>query len=213
MATGGAAADRRSRRRGETIQEILRVAIEVMAADGVAALSLSEVARRIGIQPPSLYKYFPSRLAVYDALFADGSRRVLAEFRAGAAAADPGLPALFAGLERFAAFILDQQVLGQLLFWRPVPGFVPSPEAFEPAQELATEVRTRLTVAAALGQIHPDAASEEGQALLTVLVGGVLSQQAANEPGAGLATGRFARLLPRVLQIFADTYRPERSAP
>ena len=53
--------DRRRRRRQETIDEILDIAVQVMAEEGVAGLSLSEVARRMGIQPPSLYKYFPLR--------------------------------------------------------------------------------------------------------------------------------------------------------
>ena len=44
--------DRRERRRRETIEEILDVAVEVMAADGVAGLSLAEVARRMGVRPP-----------------------------------------------------------------------------------------------------------------------------------------------------------------
>ncbi|HSK35318.1 MAG TPA: helix-turn-helix domain-containing protein [Actinomycetota bacterium] len=56
--------DRRLQRHNQTIEEILDVAIEVMAEDGVAALSLAEVARRMGMRPPSLYQYFPSKLAV-----------------------------------------------------------------------------------------------------------------------------------------------------
>ena len=69
LEAAGAPGARRLRRRQETIDEILQHAVAVMQADGVAALSLSEVARRMGIKPPSLYKYFPSKLAVYDELF------------------------------------------------------------------------------------------------------------------------------------------------
>ncbi|MEU0837731.1 helix-turn-helix domain-containing protein, partial [Streptomyces sp. NPDC005969] len=69
--------DRRLRRRNETVQEILDVAVEVMAEEGVAALSLAEVARRVGMRPPSLYQYFPSKMAVYDALFERGMRQAV----------------------------------------------------------------------------------------------------------------------------------------
>ena len=62
-------ADRRARRRQETIEEILDLAEAVMTEEGVNGLSLAEVARRLGVQPPSLYKYFPSLMSVYDALF------------------------------------------------------------------------------------------------------------------------------------------------
>src|SRR6266478_2225473 len=61
--------DRRARRRQETIEEILDIAIDVMSEHGVNGLTLSEVARRLGVQPPSIYKYFASIGAVYDALF------------------------------------------------------------------------------------------------------------------------------------------------
>src|SRR6266498_2864951 len=66
--------DRRQRRRQETISEALDVALQVMAEQGVAGLSLGEVARRMGIRPPSLYVYFDSKNALYDAIFAQGWR-------------------------------------------------------------------------------------------------------------------------------------------
>ena len=41
------------RRRQETIEEILAIAEDVMTEEGVNGLSLSEVARRLGVKPPS----------------------------------------------------------------------------------------------------------------------------------------------------------------
>src|SRR5256885_16808068 len=70
--------DRRHRRRLETIEEVLDHAVRIMAEDGVAGLSLGEIARRMGIRTPSLYVYFPSKNALYDALFARGWRELLA---------------------------------------------------------------------------------------------------------------------------------------
>ena len=108
-----ASVDRRRRRREQTIDEILGIAVDVMAQEGVAGLSLSEVARRMGIQPPSLYKYFPSKLALYDELFKRGAREALAVFRAAAARAEPGWSALTAGIEAIMRLGLDHQVAGQ----------------------------------------------------------------------------------------------------
>lgn len=213
MTRAAAVTDRRRRRREETIQEIVAIAVEIMAADGVAALSLSDVARRLGIQPPSLYKYFRSKLALYDAVFAEGARRVRAEFRAGAVGAGPGLPALAAGLQRVARFTLANPVYGQLLYWRPVPGFTPSPQAYRPAQEFVADVAAALRAAADLGQVHPDAATDEGHTLLSVLVSGALSQQMANEPDADFDNGRYVRLLPRLLDMFVASYPPKERGP
>lgn len=201
---------RRQRRRQQTIEEILEVAVQVMAEEGVAGLSLSEVARRMGIQPPSLYKYFPSKLAVYDALFQRGAREVLSTFRAAATQAEPGWAALTAGLEAVMRRGLDHQVIAQLLNWRPVPGFEPSAQAFRPSVEFVDEVRRLLQVAADRGELHPDAASEAGTALLSVLTAGVMSQQLANQPRASWAHGRFTRLTPQVLDLFRRAYPPPR---
>jgi AcrR family transcriptional regulator len=207
--SGPAAPDRRRRRREQTIDEILDVAVEVMAEEGVAGLSLSEVARRMGIQPPSLYKYFPSKLAVYDAMFQRGARQVLAVFRAATAGAEPGWAALTAGLEAVMRLALDHQVTAQLLTWRPVPGFEPSAEAFAPSIEFIGEVRQLLQAAAERGELGPGASSEEGAALLSALVAGVMSQQLANQPRASWDQGRFTRLAPRVLELFRCAYPPQ----
>jgi AcrR family transcriptional regulator len=207
---GTAGVDRRHRRREQTIDEIIGVATDVMAQEGVAGLSLSEVARRMGIQPPSLYKYFPSKLALYDELFKRGSREALAVFRAAAARAEPGWAALTAGLEAIMRLGLDHQVTGQLLNWRPVPGFEPSAEAFAPSIELVQDIRRLIAAAADRSQLDPAAASEEGAALLSVLIAGVMSQQLANQPRASWEQGRFTRLTPRVLQLFQCAYPPQK---
>src|SRR5690242_14623117 len=90
--------DRRARRRQETIEEILDIAEDVMTEEGVNGLSLAEVARRLGVQPPSIYKYFPSLMAIYDALFERGQLEHIEVLRQAMASADPGLDALIAGL-------------------------------------------------------------------------------------------------------------------
>ncbi|MFE0543994.1 TetR/AcrR family transcriptional regulator [Streptomyces sp. NPDC058891] len=120
--------DRRLRRRNETVQEILDTAIEVMTEDGVAGLSMAEVARRVGVRPPSLYQYFPSKMAIYDALFERGGREsadVLEPYSARLAE-DPRA-VIVAGQQAGVAWAMANPVLAQLLYWRPVPNFEPTP--------------------------------------------------------------------------------------
>ena len=69
--------DRRAVRRQATVDELVDVAVDVMAEHGAAGLSLGEVARRMGMRPPSLYVYVDSKNAVYDLVFAQGWRAVL----------------------------------------------------------------------------------------------------------------------------------------
>lgn len=199
---------RAARRRAETIQRILAIAVEVMAAEGVAALSLSDVARRLGIQPPSLYKYFPSKLALYDAVFEQGARGVRDGCREAIADSRPGMPALSAVLERLAHFVVANPVYAQLLYWRPVPGFTPSPQAYLPAQQFQADIAAVLHEAVRRGHLHADAATEDGQTLLFTLVAGALTQQLANQPHADADTGRYVRLLPRLRDMFVATFPP-----
>src|SRR3954454_2489497 len=134
MTTEAVPVDRRQRRRLETIEEVLDHAAEIMAEEGVAGLSLGEIARRMGIRPPSLYVYFPSKNALYDALFARGWRELLATMRAYEAA-EPAevsndLAAAMLGYGRhMGRWSVENIAYAQLLFWRPVPGFRPSDEA------------------------------------------------------------------------------------
>jgi AcrR family transcriptional regulator len=205
--------DRRTRRRNQTVQEILDVALEVMAEEGVAGLSLSEVARRMGLRPPSLYQYFPSRMAIYDALFERAAQQAveIAERYRGMLAGDPA--AFSAGQHAMLAWLMANPLLAQLLYWRPVPGFEPSARAYAPAVRLAGLLREELQATVAAGQLAPGAATDEGVALYTVLMSGVISQQLSNEPSAPAGQGRFTRLLPAVLEMFFRYYAPEEEVP
>lgn len=200
--------DRRIRRRQETIEEILVIAEDLMTEEGVNGLSLSEVARRLGVKPPSIYKYFDSLMAIYDALFERGQRAHLDAIRAAMAQADPGLDALTAGLEASGRWALDHPALAQLLFWRPVPSFEPSPKAMAPSVEMVRLERHALADAAAMGQLGPAADSDEALWLTSVLVSGVVGQAMANEPGTPWGEGRFSPLLPKLLGTLAALYPP-----
>jgi AcrR family transcriptional regulator len=67
--------DRRAERREATKAEILDAAWAIAREEGLAALSLRDVARRVGMQAPSLYGYFDSKMAIYDAMYAQGSQQ------------------------------------------------------------------------------------------------------------------------------------------
>jgi AcrR family transcriptional regulator len=202
--------DRRARRRQETIGEILDLAEAIMTEEGVNGLSLAEVARRLGVTSPSLYKYFPSLMAVYDALFLRGAREHLEVMRAATVGVPPGLPALEAALEAGGQWCLQHRGLAQLLFWRPVPSFEPSPEAFAPSIEMMDLNRQCLADAVAGGQLGPSARSDEAIYFVSILIAGTLSQSMANEPDVPWGEGRFSPLFPRLMALLPVAYPPAR---
>jgi AcrR family transcriptional regulator len=81
--------DRRAERFEATRQEILAVAWELVKADGLAGLSIRELGSRVGLRAQSLYVYFPSKHAIYDAMFAEANRDMLDRRRAVNVNADP----------------------------------------------------------------------------------------------------------------------------
>jgi AcrR family transcriptional regulator len=200
--------DRRARRRQETIEEILDIAEAVMAADGVNALSLSEIARRLGVQPPSLYTYFPSLMALYDALFERGSRAHVDNASAAVAAAPPGMAAVVAWVEAETRWGVEHQAIAQLLFQRPVPSFVPSEWAMAPVMSSVVNLRALLGEAVRLGELGPGADSDEAANLVIVWGNGIFACTAANEPGCAWGEGRFTPLFPKVVPLLTSVYPP-----
>jgi AcrR family transcriptional regulator len=220
MTTAPEALDRRQRRRQETIEEVLDHAVALMAEEGVAGLSLGEIARRMGIRTPSLYVYFPSKHALYDALFARGWQLLLDTMTAYDEEHPPtgsDLAAVMLGHGgHFVRWSVENLAYAQLLFWRPVPGFHPSEAAYEPAVLLVERAVARLQELQDRGVIRADADIQQVQRDWTVLVSGVVSQQLANAPDEPFESGRFTTALPELAAMFATHYGttdPHRATP
>jgi AcrR family transcriptional regulator len=203
--------DRRARRRQETIEEALDVAVAVMAEQGVAGLSVGEVARRMGIRPPSLYVYFASKNALYDAIFARGWRLVgaaMVDVNERVARMRTARTILGEVAASFVGWALANPAYAQLMFWRPVPGFEPSAEAYQPAVEVSDAACVAFADLQRRGLLRSDVDVGVIYQDWTVLLSGVISQQLSNEPSAGYAGGRFTAALPRLVDIFCRYYAP-----
>ncbi len=197
-----------ARRRAAVVEEALDHAVALITEAGVGALSVSEVARRMGIRGPSLYKYFPSRHAMYDALFARGLAQELAAIGAAVADLPHGVARIRAGGAASVAWAVANPALAQLLHWRPVPGFEPSPEVFGPSVGDMAEVGAEFAEAVRLGQLAPAADSDDAIRLFTVVLSGLISQQLANQPGVPYAEGAFSRLTDAAIELLLSAYAP-----
>jgi AcrR family transcriptional regulator len=195
------------RRRAGVKAEALEHAIGIMTEQGVGALSISEVARRMGMRGPSLYKYFPSLHALYDALFAHGMADEQRALALDAADLPRGVPRIRAAAIAIVRWAIENPALAQLLHWRPVPGFEPSRETFELSVRDMASAREEFDEAVRLGQLAPEAAGDDALRLYTVVMSGVISQQLANEPGVPYADGAFSRLTETAIDLFLSAYR------
>lgn len=203
----GKTLNRREQVREETIEKILSIAREEMQAEGVAALSLGTIARRLGMRPPSLYTYFDSKHAIYDALFRRGFLefgRRMSERPYQDGTLRENLESLMTTYMRFAQ---ENQDLYQLMFQRPVPGFVPSEES----------------MAVSLGQLNASKEQfayllegedntltipfEEARDLVIAFEHGLTEMHLANNPDLPVGEGRFGQLIPQAVQILLDAWQ------
>jgi AcrR family transcriptional regulator len=180
-------------RREATHREILAAAWDAARQQGVAQLTLRDVADRVGMRPPSLYSHFASKHAIIDAMFGQGWADYLALCRE----MRPGLPVEpRARLRAIAHQFFDHSVADpawfQLLNQRVVPGFEPSAAAYAPSLEVVAMLREEL---ADIGVTDPESLD-----LWVALVGGLVEATLANDPGGD----RYQRLLDRAVEMYAD---------
>ena len=185
----------RERRRQQTRAEILEAAWRLAERDGIAGLSLRELAGEVGMRPPSLYTYFDSKAAIYDAMFAAGYRELDAMEADLELDPDDPVGTLERSTEAFVDFCGASLARFQLMFTRAVPGWEPSPEAY--AVSVASYERS-VEELARLGIDEPRHVD-----LLTALVAGLASQQLANDPGGD----RWRRLSREAAQMYVTHAR------
>ncbi len=192
---GEAKIDRRAARREATKAEILDAAWELVREHGLAGLSLRELATKVGMRAPSLYQYFDSKHAIYDALFEQGARAALETAGAPLDLTD-AREALRTAARRMFDFMVGDPARSQLLFQRTIPGFEPSPASYAPAVELLAPAR-ELLVAVCI--TDPDALDS-----WTALLSGLTNQQIANDPGGD----RWGRLIDRMVDMYLAEFAP-----
>jgi AcrR family transcriptional regulator len=181
--------DTRAARREATRERILRAAWDLARRDGLAAITLREVARQVGMRAPSLYTYFGSKNAMYDAMYAQAAQDLAETLARRAQASDPR-QTLRGRMRLFTGFCVGDPVRYQLLMERPIPGFEPAPESFQITVTALAGTRADLEAAGAHGEPALD--------LFRALITGLVSLQIANDPGGD----RWARLQDDALDMF-----------
>ncbi len=196
-----ASPDRRARRRAAKRARIVAEAWSLARRDGLAGISLRDLADRVDLQQPSLYAYFESKLDLYGSMFEDGQRQLLERCLAREPLAD-ARDELVAIVEDLVRFSSEDVVRHQLLFQRTIPGFEPSDAAMEPARRFLELMTDRLRAAGVEGQSEVD--------LFSAIVAGLAHQQVANDPGGD----RWVVLARRVVEtLFTDADRPPPNRP
>jgi AcrR family transcriptional regulator len=92
---------------------LIAVAREAFAERGADA-SLDDIARRAGVGPGTLYRHFPTRMALMEAVYRDGVEALCAEAYDRLASPSPG-DALAEWLRSFLAYVATKRGLAKAL--------------------------------------------------------------------------------------------------
>ncbi len=178
-------------RREAKVAGIVESAWSLARKHGMGGVSLHALAREVGMRQPSLYAYFDSKSALFDAMFADGNRQLLERLDDLRLPRDPRL-ALKRFIGEFVAFALSDPARYELLFERHLPGFVPSPESYGLAEEVLGRVYALIRAAGVVEQGDIDC--------MIAMVAGLMQAQTSNDPGGS----RWTRHLNRLVDLYVD---------
>lgn len=178
-------------RRRRVQRDILDAAWALMGREGVAALSVREVARALGMRQQSLTYYFPTKQDLLDGLFADGFMDLSRRFAELPPASDP-VAGVVELATAFVQYCVGHAAGYHLMFQRTVPGFEPSDQSHAVALGALSVLQERLAAAGIT-----DVADV---AVVRSLMSGVAAEQIANDPDGRLFADQTARAMGYVLQ-------------
>jgi AcrR family transcriptional regulator len=180
-----------TQRREARIAGLIAAAWALAREHGSGGVSLHALARAVGMRQPSLYEYFDSKHALYDAMFADGNRQLLARLDTVKLPRDPRA-ALKKYAGAFVAFALEDPARCELMFQRPVPGFTPSAESYALAEAV---------LGGAVKLMHEAGVTAPGDIdCIVAMIAGLIDAQMTNDPGGN----RWTRHLNRLLDLLVD---------
>lgn len=190
----------RAARRRSAREAIVDAAWTLVGEYGLGALSIRDLARQAGITTPTVYAYFDSKHAIYDAMFGQAAAAFEQRATEPYGSEDPRV-VLAESLRRFVDFCTGDVPRYQLLFQRTIPNFEPSPESFAPAVRALGELRALLVRAGVDDPRRVD--------LWTALTTGLVDQQISNDPGGD----RWSRLVDDAVTMFLGAQPLPASSP
>jgi AcrR family transcriptional regulator len=163
-------------------QNVLAAAEAVFASQGIGA-PIDEVALLAKVGVGTVYRHFPTKESLYEAVVVDRMERLLTEIRETGEAADPG-EALFSALARIVEVAASKRDLADAL---ARAGIDLKAAAAGPFEELQREVGTLLQRAQACGAARSDVDASD----LIALVSGacMAAEHQACTDGARKLTG------------------------
>ena len=174
---------------------VLEVAYQTFADEGLA-VPIDEIARRAGVGAGTVYRHFPTKEALFEAIVLTRHERMTAQARLLAGARDPGA----AFFDFLAALVDEGRVKRDLADALAAAGFDSSPAAARVGQEFRDAVAELLARAQRAGAVRDGVGIADLMALLRGISLAVRDAWEADQPR-------------RLLEIVCGGLRPPVSPP
>ena len=174
---------RPKQRTPELRDHVLRVAVAMLARQGVAAFTTRRVAEEAATSPPAVYELFGDKAGLVREVFFEGFRLLRQRFDRLAEGADPRAD-LVAVVQALRAFVRENPVLAELMFSRPFKDFDPGPSGLEAGRNVREFVVGRVRRCIDAGILAGDA-TDVAHVLVSMTQG-----LAATEMAGWLGTSR-----------------------
>lgn len=180
----------RDARADATRETVIEAAWELSESEGLTGWSLRLLAKEVGLKAPTLYAYFDSKNAIFDAMFAEAWTELRELASTWPLDADRPRASLRAGTRSWFAFSTAQPVRFQLMNQRVISGFEPSAGAYAASMASYEAFADQLAAIGITEAAHLD--------LWTAICSGLASQQIANDLGGS----RWACLIDDAVDLF-----------
>jgi AcrR family transcriptional regulator len=161
---------------------IIAAARAAASEGGMAAVRIAPIAQRAGIAAGTVYRYFPGKTDLVEALLAEIAAREIGAVRKAAAAAPGPLSALAAAIMTFASRALRERRLIFAAIAEPVDAELDAARlSFR--KSLAAEFSSRIAAAVAGGHLPAQDTALSGPALLGLLIEALIGSLAPDTAG------------------------------
>lgn len=109
-------------------QRTLDAAVEILATEGIAGLSMRNVASRAGCSTMAVYHYFDNKQGLLDALYSEGFDRLRKAQTPPLGSGDPRADVRAMCL-KYRTVAIENPEFYQIMFASPIKGYKPAPES------------------------------------------------------------------------------------
>jgi AcrR family transcriptional regulator len=163
-------------------EAIIAAARAAAREGGMAAVQIAAVAARADIAAGTVYRYFPAKIDLVKALFAEIAEREIAALKSAAATAPGPLSALAATVMTFAARAMSDRRLAFAAIAEPVDAEIDAGR-LTMRRALAGEFALRIAAAATGGHLPAQDPAQSAAALTGLLVEGLIGPLAPEANG------------------------------